>query len=103
MRKMPVPLATLDLAAERDVVAARQRARHLAGLLGFGSQDQVRIATATSEICRNAVRYAGRGRCEFLLEEAARGTLLVRITDNGPGIHNPEVLLAGRHYSTNRL
>src|SRR5947209_8447090 len=99
MRKMPVPLATLDLAAERDVVAARQRARQLAGLLGFGAQDQSRLATATSEICRNAVRYAGRGRCEFLLEEAPRPTLVVKTTDEGPGIRNLEEVLAGRYHS----
>ena len=40
MKRMLLPLTTLELGAERDVVVARQRARHLAGLLGFGVQDQ---------------------------------------------------------------
>jgi signal transduction histidine kinase/DNA-binding response OmpR family regulator len=99
MKRTLLPLTTLDLAAERDVVVARQRARHVAALLGFGSQDQSRIATATSEICRNAVRYAGKGRCEFLLEEGPRAALLVRTLDQGPGIRNLEEVLAGRYQS----
>jgi len=99
MKKTTLPLTTLEIASERDVVTARQRARQLAGLLGFGAQDQSRIATATSEICRNAVRYAGRGRCEFLLEEGARAWLVVRTADQGPGIRNLEEVLAGRYQS----
>src|SRR5918912_234983 len=94
-----VPLTTLELAAERDVVIARQRARQVASLLGFGGQDQSRIATATSEICRNVVQYARKGRCEFLLEDGARPALVVRTVDQGPGIHNLEEVLAGRYQS----
>src|SRR5258705_4778928 len=99
MKKTLLPFTTMEIATERDVVTARQRARHLAGILGCGAQDQSRIATATSEICRNAVRYAGRGRCEFLLEEGARAWLVVRTADQGPGIKNLEEVLAGRYQS----
>ena len=99
MKKTLLPLTTMDLAGEGDVVAARQRARHLAALLGFGVQDQSRIATATSEICRNAVRYAGGGRCEFLLDDGPRAALVVRTADEGPGIRNLEEVLAGRYQS----
>ena len=99
MNKSLLPLTTVELAAERDVVVARQRARQVAALLGFGAQDQSRIATATSEICRNAVRYAGRGRCEFLLEDCSRPALLVRTIDQGPGIRNLDEVLAGQYQS----
>jgi signal transduction histidine kinase/CheY-like chemotaxis protein len=73
---------------EHGVVAVRRCARQLAGLLGFDMQDQVRIATAVSEIARNAVMYAGHGSVEFVLEQqnAGRRALLVRVTDQGPGI-----------------
>ena len=37
-------------------------------LLGFDSQDQTRIATAVSEIARNAFNYAGSGKVEYILE-----------------------------------
>ena len=53
---------------EHDVVAARQRARQIAESLGFDAQDQTRIATAISEIARNAYSYAGGGRVDFLVE-----------------------------------
>src|SRR2546421_303551 len=60
-RAMNASLLTVEIRTEQDVVLARQRARHVAGLLGFTSQEQTSIATAVSEIARNAFRYAGRG------------------------------------------
>ena len=59
---MNLPLLTLEIRLEPDVVLARQRARQIAGLLGFAPLDQTRIATAVSEIARNAFQYAGGGR-----------------------------------------
>lgn len=89
-------LLRLDLAQDRDIVAARQRARQVSALLGFDSQDQVRIATAVSELARNAIRHAGGGTIEFMLTEAPmRGVapqsnqlLQIIISDHGPGIAN---------------
>ena len=57
---------------EGDVVAVRQRARRIAELLGFERQDQTRIATAVSEMARNAFGYAGGGRAEFVLDASCR-------------------------------
>ena len=62
---MNAPILTLELHLEQDIVHARQRARQLADLLGFDAQDQTRIATAVSEIARNAFQYAGGGKVEF--------------------------------------
>lgn len=98
-----IHLLSVEIASERDVVQARQRARHLAALLGFAAQDQARIATATSEICRNVARYAGKGRCEFQLLEGARPTLLVKTVDRGPGIRNLDEVLAGRYQSSSGM
>ena len=47
---------------EQDVVAVRQRARQVAAAVGFDGQDQTRIATAVSELARNAFMYARRRR-----------------------------------------
>ncbi len=71
------PILAQDIRFERDVVATRQRARQIAALLGFDAQDQTRIATAVSEIARNAFGYAGGGRAEFTLEDAGR----IRLAD----------------------
>ena len=62
------PLNFLDLRDERDIVLARQRARVVAQRLGFESQDQIRIATAVSEVARHAFRSGGLVRVAFLME-----------------------------------
>ena len=97
---MNSPLMTVSLAYERDVVLARQRTRDLAALLGFDNQDQTRIATAVSEIARNAFRYADGGKVSFRIEGTTRPQLLlIEISDQGPGIPNLEDVLDGRHRS----
>ena len=53
-------LARVELRHDEAVVVARQRARDVAESLGFDRQDQTRIATAVSELARNAYRYARR-------------------------------------------
>src|SRR6185437_5412482 len=92
------PLLTVAIHYEQDVVVARQRARQIASLLGFDGQDQTRIATAVSEIARNAYRYAKGGKVEFALEgQSTPQLLLVRIEDQGPGIGNLERILSGNY------
>ncbi len=85
---------------ERDVVLARQRARQIASLIGFDIQDQTRIATAVSEIARNAFEYARAGDVEFRLEGSTRPQLLVvEVKDQGPGIPDLPAVLEGRYRS----
>jgi anti-sigma regulatory factor (Ser/Thr protein kinase) len=57
---MSYSIINLSIEYEHDVVLARQRAREIAALLGFDNQDQTRVATAVSELARNAFVYAGR-------------------------------------------
>ncbi len=81
------------------MVQARQRARELAALLGFDNQDQIRLATATSEIARNAFRYARNGDVSFLVHLESPQRLEIVVTDCGPGISNLEDILDGRYKS----
>ena len=92
---MTMRILTLEIREERDVALARQRARQVAGLLGFPPLDQTRIATATSEIARNALQYAGGGKAEFLVEQAAAHRLAVLVTERGPGIESMQAILNG--------
>jgi signal transduction histidine kinase/DNA-binding response OmpR family regulator len=93
-------ILTLAIAHERDTVAARQRARQIARLLGFDAQDQTRIATAVSEIARNAYNYAGGGRVEYAIEGlTAPQLLIVRVKDSGPGVRDLDSILEGRYQS----
>jgi signal transduction histidine kinase len=91
------PLLELELANDRDMIGARQRARQVSALLEFDAQDQVRIATAVSEVARNAVRHGGGGRIEFALEEEGgrNPTLSISVADNGPGIADFETAIGG--------
>lgn len=94
------PLLTTELRFEHDVVLARTRARQIAAELGFPGPQQTRIATAVSEIARNAFRYATGGTVSFALETAeGKGQLAIRITDRGAGIPNLEQILSGRYRS----
>ena len=91
------PIITVALDHERDVMSARQRARRVAALLGFDTQDQTRIATAVSEIARNAQTYGAKGRAEFALEGLrSPERLAIRVTDRGPGVADVAALLEGR-------
>ncbi|WP_406697600.1 response regulator [Singulisphaera sp. Ch08] len=74
-------LLTLEICHEPDVILARQRARQIAGLLGFPSIDQTRIATATSEIARKVFDNASEGRVEFLVQEGMPPALLIRVQE----------------------
>jgi signal transduction histidine kinase len=100
---MSWPIITLAIELEADIVVVRQRARKLAELLGFERQDQTRIATAVSEIARNAYSYASGGRVEFSLLDTRTQQLWIRVTDRGRGIPDLEAVLEGRHRSSNGM
>jgi signal transduction histidine kinase/CheY-like chemotaxis protein len=94
-------VVTVALKFEDDIVLARQRARQLARLLGFDAQDQTRIATSVSEIARNAFRYAGGGKVEFLVEGRTTPQLFdIVVSDEGPGIARLSDILEGSYRSS---
>jgi signal transduction histidine kinase/ActR/RegA family two-component response regulator len=99
----PINLLTLDLRTERDVVIARQRVRIVAEQLGFEGQDQIRIATACSEIARNAQRYAAGGRIECSLTDDSNPSLRIVVSDQGKGIKNLDEILDGRYQSSSGM
>lgn len=93
-------LLTVRIREEQDIVATRQRARQIAALLGFDRTEQTRVATAVSELARNAYQYAGGGAVQFELEGAAAPQLLsITVTDRGPGIARLDEVLAGSYRS----
>ncbi|MBD1846171.1 response regulator [Cyanobacteria bacterium FACHB-63] len=95
---MRVILFTLRIHYEQDIVQARQRTRELADRLGFEPQDQARLATAVSEISRNAFQYAGGGTVEFYLDGNPQ-SFLIRVWDQGQGIPHLAEVLTGRYTS----
>jgi signal transduction histidine kinase len=78
-----LPIINLALRNEADVVLARQRARLISELLGFNPVDQTRVATAVSEIARNAVQHGGRGRIRFSISSTTPRRLQIAVEDDG--------------------
>src|ERR1700753_3681411 len=97
------PLLSVPLRHDRHVVQARQRARDLAAELGFEHQDQIRLATAASELARNAFRYAAGGVVEFSVGDTSPRMFVISILDTGQGIPNLDEILAGRYVSKTGL
>ena len=96
---MRYPMLTVDVRYEDDVVIARQRAHQIAALAGYDAQDQTRVATAVSEIARNAFVYAGGGTVEFAVTGDGSPLLEVTVRDKGGGIPDLEAVLRGTYTS----
>jgi serine/threonine-protein kinase RsbT len=94
-----IPLRNSD-----DVVLVRQAARKLAVALGFGIVDQTKLVTASSELARNTVDYAGGGtvRLETLRQDRKSGVRLV-FEDQGPGIPDIDLALRDGYTSGNGM
>ena len=105
-----IRLLLMEIRLEHDVVLCRQRARQFSAALGMSPRAQISIATALSEIARNAFQYAGGGRVEFSFETEPRNglakprqALVITVRDTGPGIAQLEEILGGRYRSPSGL
>lgn len=73
--------------SDQDIVLARQKGRARAIELGFSAGDATLIATAISELARNIVAYASKGRITLkVVNGLNRQGISVIASDNGPGI-----------------
>jgi serine/threonine-protein kinase RsbT len=79
---------SIALEGEQDIVAARGEVRTLAAALGFRALDQTRLATVASELARNVIKYARRGRMIAQPTRSPHGREGLRLIfeDQGPGI-----------------
>jgi serine/threonine-protein kinase RsbT len=84
----------VQIRSDNDIVVSRRTVREVAQSLGFGITDVTRIVTATSELARNIVLYAGSGVMRWS-ELGISGRVGVELTleDNGPGIANIEQVM----------
>src|ERR1700758_2773917 len=80
-------LARLEVRDTAGVFAARQLGRGLAAVLALEQQDQIRVATALSEISRSAVTAGRTAVITFGIDDAE---LLLTVTmDGAPPAHGP--------------
>lgn len=93
-------VTSIRIERDTDVTHARRTAHLAAKVAGAGQRDQIRFATAVSEIARNALQYGGGGVTEFSFDRPSKKMrLTARVQDNGSGIANVETILRGRHQS----
>ncbi|MFL6209407.1 MAG: anti-sigma regulatory factor [Pyrinomonadaceae bacterium] len=81
---------SIALEHDHDIVVARGEVRKMAAALGFGLVDQTRLTTVASELARNVVKYAGRGRliAQPVTDASGRQGLRLVFEDTGPGIRD---------------
>ncbi len=92
--------AVLQIDGLADIVRARQNVRDTANELGLTLADQTRIATSVSELTRNVIQYAGRGKVTITSEKnKGQARIRVVVSDNGPGIADIEKAM-GDGFST---
>jgi serine/threonine-protein kinase RsbT len=94
----------VDIDSDRSIVEARQRGRELANHAGFTRTDLAIIATAISELARNALTYAGRGQITVrpLADGNKRGIVIVA-SDEGPGISNMQLAMQDGYSTSGSL
>jgi serine/threonine-protein kinase RsbT len=94
--------AMIRVVAESDIVVARSRAREICESLGASTTTTHKIATVVSELARNIVSYTKGGQIE-LIPCAQPKSVLVRASDDGPGIPNLDEILNGQYKSSTGL
>ncbi|GAA3218638.1 ATP-binding protein [Dactylosporangium siamense] len=89
----PEPLLRMTLHGDQDVFVLRQRGREVAAAVRMEYQDQVRVATALSEIGRHAIGAT----VTFTAEVSAGPRLVIVVEADGIGVSPPEgTAAAGR-------
>ncbi|RME80505.1 MAG: anti-sigma regulatory factor [Caldilineae bacterium] len=82
---------TLPLRQPEDVVLVRNKVRNWMQEEGYRLIAQTRLATAVSELARNALDYGGGGVARLeKVQNGSREGIRVVIEDRGPGIADVE-------------
>ncbi|WBB78018.1 sensor histidine kinase [Micromonospora sp. WMMD882] len=83
---LTAPLLQMPLRVERDIFLVRQRGREVAAAVGLERQDQVRLATALSEVGRDLLHAVGGADVTFVAvgTEAGRPALRVDLAPVAP-------------------
>ncbi|SRR5258706_3144589 len=84
----------MTVSSSEHVSLARQLVKRWAVELGFSLVEQTKLVTATSELARNIVLYAGEGTVRVeVVDDGLRRGLRITFEDHGPGIPDIEEAL----------
>ena len=85
---------------EHSLTAAVLEATRVAEDAGLAKVAAHQLATVTSELARNILKYAGQGKIKLeKLERKGREGIRLIASDNGPGIEDIDQAMS-EHYST---
>lgn len=88
----------LQIATDIDVTRASMQARRCSLAQGFDAITAAMLVTTVSELGTNILKYAVRGELVIQpIERAGKKGLLIRATDQGPGIANVEIAMKDHH------
>jgi serine/threonine-protein kinase RsbT len=71
--------------------------------MGFSPPDASKVAVVISELGRNIERYAGKGSITLRAETGRRACIQIVAEDQGPGIPDLDLVLAGGHSTSNGM
>lgn len=102
--RAPAPRTVrVPVASDADVMSAQTQTQTICRGF-FKATDNVRLATAVSELARNIYLYAGRGTVTLsLAEDAGAVRFDVVAADEGPGIANLDEIMSGAYVSRTGL
>jgi hypothetical protein len=86
---MGTPLLSLPVRGRRDILLARQRARQLAGLLGYDAATRLGVAAAAFEVAWGAYPARGRSTVVFQIEEGLLQIFAAGTADERRGVSPP--------------
>ena len=89
----------IAIKVEGDIVRARGAGRDMCRDLGLSEINQVKVATAISELARNIFHYAKTGNIALKRLSAPRPGIEIIATDQGPGIPDLKLVLSGAYKS----
>jgi serine/threonine-protein kinase RsbT len=93
----------VTITSENDISVVRNEARRLCESIGAESYAIQKVTTIVSELARNIVSYAGRGKIELVPIADVDRRIVVRASDEGTGIPNLELVLSGKYRSKTGL
>ena len=91
--------AVVQIITESDIVTARSLGREMGKEIGFSPTDQIKLATAVSELARNIVQYGGRGKIVLAALNGTKPGLEVCACNERPAQENVDFVLSGQYRS----
>ncbi|MFZ5892175.1 MAG: ATP-binding protein [Myxococcota bacterium] len=93
----------VSITKESDIITARMEARRICDDMGVKSFETQKVTTVVSELARNIISYTSGGEMEIVPVDGVPRRIIIRATDEGPGIPHLAKVLSGDYQSRTGL